>query len=62
MSEGMKLLIVWITFSVMALAGIAVVFIWAVRNRQFTDQDRARRLPLDSEIPPDEPPDNSAGQ
>jgi len=48
---GTALLIVWVTFAVIALAAIVAVLVWAVRSRQFSDQDRARRLPLDSGIP-----------
>ena len=46
------LLVVWICFTVMALVGVIAVFVWAVRARQFSDQDRARHLPLRSGIPP----------
>ncbi len=45
------LLAVWIAFTVVALAGIIAVFVWAVRARQFSDQDRARHLPLSCGIP-----------
>ena len=48
---GTALLIVWVTFAVLALAAIVAVLVWAIRSRQFADQDRARRLPLDSGIP-----------
>ena len=40
------LLLIWVAFAVMALVGIAAVLVWAVRSRQFSDQDRARFLPL----------------
>ena len=49
---------VWIGFTVLALAGIALVLVWAVRSRQFRDQDRARYLALRSGIPSD---DDGAG-
>lgn len=45
------LLLVWIAFSGVALAGILAVLVWAVRAGQFGDQDRARYLPLESGIP-----------
>ena len=48
------LLAVWIAFTVLALIAIIAVFVWAVRARQFSDQDRARHLPLRSGIPRDE--------
>ena len=54
LSDQGTLLAVWICFTVLALIGIIVVFGWAVRARQFSDQDRARHLPLRSNIPPAE--------
>lgn len=45
------LLLVWIVFTAVALAGMVAVLVWAVRGRQFTGQDRARYLPLWSGIP-----------
>ena len=48
---GTALIIVWVTFAAIALAAIVAVLVWAIRSRQFSDQDRARRLPLDSGIP-----------
>ncbi len=47
------LLAIWICFTVMALIGVIAVFLWAVRARQFSGQDRARHLPLRSGIPRD---------
>jgi cbb3-type cytochrome oxidase maturation protein len=52
-TAGMLLLAVWICFTILALVGIIAVFIWAVRARQFSSQDRARHLPLRSGIPPE---------
>jgi nitrogen fixation-related uncharacterized protein len=40
------LLTMWIAFTVIAVAGIVAVLVWAVRSRQFRDQDRARYLAL----------------
>jgi len=54
---GTALIIVWVTFAAIALAAIVAVLVWAVRSRQFSDQDRARRLPLQSGIPDREEPD-----
>ena len=45
------LLMMWITFTVMAVLGVSGVLVWAVRSRQFTNQTRARYLPLLSGIP-----------
>ena len=53
-TEQAELLAVWICFTVVALVGIIAIFVWAVRARQFSDQDRARHLPLRSNIPPQE--------
>jgi len=46
---GGSLLVMWVTFTVLALAGAVAVFVWAVRARQFSNQDRARYLALDDE-------------
>ena len=48
---GAPLLAVWVTFTTFSLLGIFVLLLWAVRARQFGDQDRARHLPLLSGIP-----------
>ncbi len=53
------LLIVWIVFTSLALVGVGAVFVWAVRSRQFGDQDRARYLPLRSGIPEPGRPDRA---
>jgi cbb3-type cytochrome oxidase maturation protein len=50
---NVALIIVWVTFAVLMLAAIVAVLVWAVRSRQFADQDRARYLPLESGIPAD---------
>ena len=44
------LLIMWITFTGVAALGVIGVLIWAVRSRQFSNQDHARYLPLSSGI------------
>ena len=54
-------LTMWLTFAALALLGLIAVFIWAVRSRQFSDQDRARHLALTSGIP-DEKPVAAAGK
>lgn len=45
------LLTMWLVFSGMAILGVSGVLVWAVRSRQFFNQDRARYLPLTSGIP-----------
>jgi nitrogen fixation-related uncharacterized protein len=54
------LLLVWIAFLVLTLIGVFLILIWAVRARQFSGQDRARHLPLRSDIPREDaaPPDD----
>ena len=50
------LLILWVTFTVVAVLGIVAALVWAVRTGQFSGQDRARHLPLQSGIPDEETP------
>jgi nitrogen fixation-related uncharacterized protein len=49
--SGTGLLILWVTFAGVALAGIIAVLVWSVRTGQFSNQDAARYLPLKSGIP-----------
>lgn len=53
-TPGNALLIMWITFTIVAVGGLAAVLVWAIRNGQFSDQDRMRHLALQSGIPTDE--------
>lgn len=53
MTQQTSLLIMWITFSVLALSGVIAVFVWAVRTRQFANQQAARYLALKAGIPED---------
>jgi nitrogen fixation-related uncharacterized protein len=53
------LLLLWVTFAVLALMGVAAALVWAVRTRQFSDQEKAARLPLESEITNDEEGDEA---
>ncbi len=46
----------FISYMVAGLAVSLVVFIWALNNGQFKDQQRARYLPLKDETDEDEPP------
>ena len=50
--NGTWLLILWITFTSVALMGVIAVLVWAAREKQFSNQDAARYLPLKSGIPP----------
>ena len=45
------LLVLWVTSSAVYLTAAVVVLVWAVRARQFSNQDEARYLPLRSGIP-----------
>jgi len=51
--EGQTFIFLWIGFLLLMTASIAGFFLWAIRAGQFSDQDRARYLPLDSGIPSD---------
>jgi cbb3-type cytochrome oxidase maturation protein len=42
----MSLLSVWALYIVLGVTLFSALFLWAVRERQFTDQDRARYMPL----------------
>jgi len=46
----------FISYMVAGLVISLVVFIWALNNGQFKDQQRARYLPLKDETDVDEPP------
>ncbi|WP_243369934.1 hypothetical protein [Geotalea sp. SG265] len=48
-------LAMWLGFLCVMIAAITMALVWAVRSRQFSDQDRARYLPLRSGIPEREP-------
>jgi cbb3-type cytochrome oxidase maturation protein len=50
-SEGTVLFLFWAIFTACTLAAALTALIWAVRSGQFSDQDRARYLPLLSGIP-----------
>jgi len=48
-------IMLWVAFAVVMLLAIVAVLVWAIRSRQFADQDRAARLPLESGIPAEPP-------
>lgn len=56
MSQNAALLVMWVVYSVLAMGGLIAVFVWCVRTRQFSDQDRARYLALQSGIPQQQGP------
>ena len=54
MSSDAKFAIIWVTFTLLVLVGFIPMLVWAIRSRQFSNQDRARHLPLRSGPPRDE--------
>jgi cbb3-type cytochrome oxidase maturation protein len=57
----MMVLAAWILYTGFGILVFSLAFLWAVRARQFWDQDRARYLPLDDEDPTPEEPKKRAG-
>jgi cbb3-type cytochrome oxidase maturation protein len=51
MSNATTLIVMWAAVAVVGIGGATLALVWAVRSRQFSDQDRARRLPLDETSP-----------
>lgn len=43
--------VIWVGFMALMIICMGLLLLWAVRSRQFQDQDRARYLPLMSGIP-----------
>ena len=50
----------WIVLVVLSLGASVIAFIWGVRSGQFTDQNRARYLPLTGEPLLSHPSDGKA--
>jgi nitrogen fixation-related uncharacterized protein len=44
-------LVFWLAFSAILISGIAAAVYWTFKNKQFSNQSRARYLPLESYIP-----------
>ena len=59
--EGQAFLFMWIGFLLLMTGGIGAFFFWGVRSGQFANQERARFLALDAEIP-DTLPKSETGQ
>jgi len=51
MLEDPIFVFMWLGFLMLMSVGTALFFMWAVRSQQFSQQDRARYLPLQSGIP-----------
>ncbi len=49
MSNATTLIVMWSAVALVGIAGATAALVWAVRSRQFSDQERARFLPLDSD-------------
>ena len=54
MNSDMTLMMIWIGFLVVGCTAAGSLFFWGIRTRQFGDQERARSLPLEAAIPPEE--------
>ena len=44
-------LAMWLGFLAVMIGAITAALVWAIRSRQFTKQDRARYLALESGVP-----------
>ena len=49
-----SLFFLWLGISLLMFLGVLAAVIWAIRARQFSDQDRARYLALQSKVPGEE--------
>jgi cbb3-type cytochrome oxidase maturation protein len=43
--------VAWLSLIAAGIGTSIIVFLWALKNGQFSDQARARYLPLDEELP-----------
>jgi len=55
--EGTTFLYMWLGFLLLMLCSVSAFFLWAIRKGQFSQQDRARYLALQSGIPAAAEPD-----
>jgi|GEM_PF-1905475 len=60
--EGTTFLFMWLGFLLLMTGSVAAFFLWAIRRGQFSDQDRARYLPLQSGIPDADATDDESRQ
>lgn len=49
--EGTTFLYMWLGFLLLMICSVSTFFLWAIRKGQFSQQDRARYLALQSGIP-----------
>ncbi len=52
----MSLLLMWTMYAVLGEAMTSAAFIWAVRTRQFSSEQAARRVPIEAPALVDEEP------
>jgi len=52
----MSLLLMWTLYAVWGVAMTSAAFIWAVRTRQFSSEQMARRVPIETPALVDEEP------
>jgi cbb3-type cytochrome oxidase maturation protein len=57
----MTLLAMWLLYTFFGVSFFSLIFIWAVRTRQFSDPQRAARLVLE-DLPPAEDSPPASGQ
>lgn len=63
MTPEMALILIWSGFLTAGCTIAISIFLWGIRNHQFGDQERARSLALEAEIPEEEAePDERRGR
>jgi hypothetical protein len=58
----MNFLVLWTVYAAFGVLFSSALFLWAVRTRQFSAEEHARRLPLDPPPTVDEPVAPLAGR
>lgn len=58
----MTFLDVWIGYALFGITAFSLVFVWAVRTRQFSNLDRGRYIPLDEELTTSKPDQRRASR
>jgi len=51
LNSAQVIIAIWIALVVITLVTGGIVFAWAIKTGQFSDQDRARYLPLGDPLP-----------
>ena len=60
--QGTTFLFMWLGFLMLMIVCIAAFFLWGIRHGQFSRQDRARYLAMQSGIPAADGPDGRSRQ